>query len=143
MSKISSPHNHFMLNATVKDKFICTLSYLSFGIVGFVVFLLNLTQNHFTKYHVFQSVFIGILYFLTKQAIHIFARLIGIIHRIPLFQTNEDLFAPFAILLKGLVIIDQLLVYLVLGILAYCIFTLWQNKYSWIKYISAQIYKMI
>lgn len=55
------------------EKLIATLSYFTFGTVGFVWILLGafLKQNlrPFLKYHIYQSIFLAVLFFIVTQAL--------------------------------------------------------------------------
>ncbi len=122
-------------NYSNSSKVLASLSYASWGIVGFILLILRKTEDHFLRFHVYQSLFLGIIFVLLKLASAELLSLLGVL----LFfsktlQTNFMLISGWFL---------QILNLAQIGLLLYCVITLWRNKYTWIKWISNQVYKMI
>lgn len=117
------------------EKLISALSYLSMGFVGFIYIIVTVftktSLKPFLKYHIFQSIFLSIGYFLLCAFIQLICNILLVIPfinklvTIILFYTNT----PF---IAGLSIV-QLFCY---SVMAYLIITTFQGKYSFLPYIS-------
>lgn len=70
-------------NILPAEKTIAALSYLTFGMVGFVWIIIGALMKQslrpFLKYHIFQSIFISLLYFIVAQLIIFIINLLGYI----------------------------------------------------------------
>lgn len=121
--------------ALLIERIIAALSYITFGTVGFLWLLLGIfTKNNlrpYLKYHIFQSLFISIAYFLAGA---ILGMLMNILSIIPIvnqlilqitFYINAPLFVGFSML--------QLLVY---TMIFYLVVTCLQGQYSYLPWIS-------
>lgn len=117
------------------EKIIAALSYITFGFVGFIWLLLGIfTKNNlkpYLKYHVFQSIFISIAYFLASALLEFIMNILSLIPLINqlVLQITFYFNAPF---LFGFSVI-QVMIYAVLFYLA---LTSFQGKYSYLPWIS-------
>ncbi|HNW26217.1 MAG TPA: hypothetical protein PLG15_01025 [Candidatus Gastranaerophilaceae bacterium] len=117
------------------EKIIAGLSYITFGFVGFIWLLIGIfTKNSlrpYLKYHIFQSIFISIAYFLVCQFLGLILNILSIIPfinqivmQITLYL-NMPLFFGFSII--------QVAIY---AVIFYLVATSFQGKYSYIPWIS-------
>lgn len=123
---------------SLKEKICSTLSYLTFGIAGFILLLLGQAHEHYMKFNIFQSILIGLLYLLLTEGLSILIRIIIFI--IQLAPGDNVLLQP---VLQFTGLSTEILFFAVIGILAYCIFYVWRGQYPWLRYISEQIYKIL
>ena len=117
------------------EKLVSALSYLTMGFVGFIylviVILTKKNLKPFLKYHIFQSIFISIGYYLLT----IFIGLVcNILLFIPLINkiTTMILYYTTLNIIFGCSIIG-LFVY---AVLFYLVITSFQGKYSYIPWVS-------
>ena len=117
------------------EKLVSALSYLTMGFVGFIylviVILTKKNLKPFLKYHIFQSIFISIGYYLLT----IFIGLVcNILLFIPLINkiTTMILYYTTINIIFGCSIIG-LFVY---AVLVYLVITSFQGKYSYIPWVS-------
>ena len=117
------------------ERLVSALSYLTMGFVGFIylviVILTKKNLKPFLKYHIFQSIFISIGYYLLT----IFIGLVGnILLFIPLINkiTTMILYYTTINIIFGCSIIG-LFVY---AVLFYLVITSFQGKYSYIPWVS-------
>ena len=117
------------------EKLVSALSYITSGFVGFIWLLLGIfTKSRvrpFMKYHIFQSIFLAIAYFLLCQ---ILGMLAAIISYIP-FVNNAILMVAYLLnapILFGISII-QILIY---TLMVYLVVTSMQGRYSYLPWIS-------
>ena len=120
------------------EKLVSALSYLTMGFVGFIylviVILTKKNLKPFLKYHIFQSIFISIGYYLLT----IFIGLVcNILLFIPLINkiTTMILYYTTINIIFGCSIIG-LFVY---AVLFYLVITSFQGKYSYIPWVSGII----
>lgn len=117
------------------EKLIACLSYLTSGFVGFIWLLIALfTKNNlrpFLKYHIFQSIFISIAFFLLNAFLGLIMNILSIIPLINqlVLQFTFYLNAP---ILFGFSVIQVLLYSIVL----YLVVTCAQGQYSYLPWIS-------
>lgn len=117
------------------EKIIASLSYITMGLVGFIWLLIGLfTKNNlrpYLKYHVFQSIFISIAYFLASALLELIMNILSIIPLVNqlVLQITFYFNAPFIV---GFSII-QLAVY---AVIAYLVVTCLQGQYSYLPFIS-------
>lgn len=117
------------------EKIIAALSYITFGFVGFFWLLLGIfTKNSlrpYLKYHIFQSIFISIAYFLLGQFLGL---IMNILSMIPFIN---QLVLQFTFYLNAPLIFDfsviQIFVY---SIIIYLVATCLQGKFSYLPWIS-------
>lgn len=131
-------NNNYRLNPDkpyFMEKLVSALSYLTMGFVGFIyliiVILTKRTLKPFLKYHIFQSIFISIGYYLLT----IFIGLVcNILLFIPLINkiTTMILYYTTINIIFGCSIIG-LFVY---AVLFYLVITSFQGKYSYIPWVS-------
>lgn len=117
------------------EKIIASLSYITFGFVGFIWLLIGiLTKNNlrpYLKYHVFQSIFISIAYFLASALLGFILTILSIIpfvNQIVLQLTyyfNAPIIVGFSLV--------QIAVYVVI---AYLVATCLQGQLSYLPFIS-------
>ena len=117
------------------EKLVSAISYLTMGFIGFIyliiIILTKRTLKPFLKYHVFQSIFISIGYYLLT----IFVRLIcNILLFIPFINkiTTAVLYYLSIDIIFGCSIIG-LCIY---AVLFYLVITSLQGKYSYIPWVS-------
>lgn len=128
-------HNKRYENPYMIERIVSSLSYITSGFVGFIWLLLGIfTKSNvrpFLKYHIFQSIFISIAYFLACQ---LFAMLATVINYIPLVRNilSMVLFPLMMPLIFGFSIL-QILIYTVIFYLA---ITSFMGRYSYIPWIS-------
>ena len=124
------------------ERIVSALSYLTAGMVGFIWLILGvLTKSSlrpFMKYHIFQSIFLSMGYFLF---LIILEQLSVIINWIPIVRNIFSmLLFPFIIpIVFGLSIV-QILIYTVLFYLA---LTSFMGRYSYLPWISEIINKNV
>ncbi|MDX1918899.1 MAG: hypothetical protein SFT81_07180 [Candidatus Caenarcaniphilales bacterium] len=121
-----------------KDKIIASLSYATYGIMGFVFLLLRLAETRFLKFHAYQSLLLGLLFTFMNYAVSFLGGLVLTILR--------WIHAPAQIFgIIELALIDYLPKFVFgssLLIIVYCIWRLWKNEYSNLKWVSDQIHRM-
>ena len=128
-------HNKRYESPYMIERIVSSLSYITSGFVGFIWLLLGIfTKSNvrpFLKYHIFQSIFISIAYFLACQ---LFAMLAMIINYIPIVRNimSMVLFPLMMPLIFGFSIL-QILIYTVIFYLAA---TAFMGRYSYIPWIS-------
>lgn len=117
------------------EKLVSALSYITAGFVGFIWLLLGIfTKSRvrpFMKYHIFQSIFLAIAYFLLCQLLGMLG---AIISYIP-FVNNLVLMVAYLLnapVLFGISII-QVLIY---TLMIYLVVTSMQGRYSYLPWIS-------
>ena len=117
------------------ERIVSALSYITSGFIGFVWLLLGIfTKSNvrpFLKYHIFQSIFLAIAYFLFMQLLAWVAMLINYI---PLVRNiiSMVLFPIVMPLIFGFSIV-QILVYTVI---LYLVITSIMGRYSYLPWIS-------
>ncbi len=130
-----SPKN----NILPAEKIIAVLSYFTSGIVGFVwVIIGTLTKQNlrpFLKYHLFQSIFLAILFFIISQAVILVLNVLGFIPFVNVlvlaitFAFNVSIInLPHVHLSIIQVALLALTIYLSLGVI--------NGKYSYIPWVS-------
>lgn len=117
------------------EKLIAAGSYITFGFIGFAWLLIALfTKNNlksYLKYHIFQSIFISIVYFLICAFVGLIMNILSIIPIVNMlvmqltFYLNAPLFFGFSLI--------QGVIYLIIG---YLVLTCMQGKYSYLPWIS-------
>jgi len=124
------------------ERIVSALSYLTSGVIGFIWLLLGIfTKSNlkpFMKYHIFQSIFLAMAYFLILQLL---GMLSSIINFIPVVRNIISMVIfPFVIpLVFGLSII-QILIY---TLIFYLVVTSFMGRYSYIPWISDIINKNV
>lgn len=117
------------------ERIIAALSYITMGFVGFIWLLIGIfTKNNirpFLKYHIFQSIFISIAFFLLGAFLGLLMNILSLVpfvNQLVLqitFFLNAPLLFGFSLLQ---IIIDLILLYLA--------FTSFQGQYSYLPWIS-------
>lgn len=117
------------------EKLIASLSYLTMGFVGFAWLLIGIftknTLRPYLKYHIFQSIFISIAYFLLSAFIGLIMNILSIIpiiNQVVLVLT----FGLNAPILFGFSVIEGACFAIVL----YLVVTSIQGKFSYLPWIS-------
>ena len=117
------------------EKAIASLSYITFGFVGFLWMLIGVFTKSklrpYLQYHIFQSIFISIAYFLLGAFLGLIMNILSIIPFVNqlVLQFTFYLNAP---LLVGFSLI-QVVVY---AIIFYLVVTCCQGRYSYLPWIS-------
>ena len=117
------------------EKIIAVLTYLSAGAIGFIwIILAVFTHNElrpFLRYHVYQSIFLAIIYFLISTFIGLLMSILSFIPIIKNIVGNIGFFLSMPVIghfsIIGLII---------LGILLYLTIKAAQGKYSYIPWVS-------
>lgn len=117
------------------EKIIASLSYITFGFVGFFWLLLGLfTKNNlrpYLKYHIFQSIFISIAYFLLGAFLGLIMNILSLIPFV------NQLVLQFTFYLNAPIIFGfSLIQTLVYAIVFYLVVTCLQGQYSYLPWIS-------
>ncbi len=129
------PFKNNALQPTILEKGIACASYITFGFVGFVWLLIALfTKNNlrpYLKYHVFQSIFISIFYFLLCTFI---GMMMDILSMVPLLNV---LIMQITYYLNAPLIFGSSLIQIIVDIIIiYLVVTSLQGKYSYLPWIS-------
>lgn len=123
------------MNPTTKEKVLSTFSYFSLGILGFVLLLLKQAETRFLKYHVYQSILIGLLVMFLNFGIDIILGFgLDILGFVPGAQSYGVLIFVW---LKKLIYLAEF------AVIVYCVIGIWRNQYTWVKWISEQIHRMV
>ncbi|MFA7658262.1 MAG: hypothetical protein WCY19_02395 [Candidatus Gastranaerophilaceae bacterium] len=117
------------------EKFIAVLSYVTFGFVGFLWLLLGIfTKNNlrpYLKYHIFQSIFISIAYFLLSALLGLVMNILSVI---PLVN---QLVLQFTFYLNAPILLGfSLIQALIYAVIIYLAVTSFQGQYSYLPWIS-------
>jgi uncharacterized membrane protein len=120
---------------STQEKVMATLSYGTLGIVGFILLLLRKAESRFLKYHIYQSILLGLLFLLLNSGTTMLLGLIVFIFSFAPKLQNAFMIGSYWLL--------NLLKALEFGLIIYCMITIWRNKYTWIVWVSAQIFKML
>ena len=118
------------------ERVISALNYLSMGAIGFVILVIALLSKNkgvkcFLRYHIFQSMFISMGYFLASIILGAFLNVLSIIPFVNIlvlritFYFNMPLLFGFSFI--------QLLFY---SVLFYLAFTSFQGKFTYIPWVS-------
>ncbi|MBQ6515904.1 hypothetical protein IJI31_01860 [bacterium] len=118
------------------ERIIAPLSYISMGLIGFVWLILATFSKYkgvrpFLRYHIFQSIFLSIAYFLLCKLLGL---LLGILSLIPfvnvlVLRINFYLNMPLIFSYSAI----QILCYTVIF---YLVVTSFQGKYSYLPWVS-------
>lgn len=117
------------------EKIIASLSYLTMGFVGFFWLLLAIfTKNNlrpFLKYHIFQSIFLSIAYFLASALLGLIMNILSIIPLVNqlVLQLTFYFNAPFIFNFSTI----QIAVY---AVILYLVITCCQGQLSYLPFIS-------
>ena len=132
-----------MDSPTFIERIIVILNYITFGIVGFIWLIINALLkgrlSPFLHYHIFQSFFLVMLYWLVTVFISLIAQILSFIPLINvlvlkiLFYFNAPIFFGQYSIISGTV--SLVILYLVLSSL--------QGKYSYIPWVSDIINRAI
>lgn len=128
--------NKFVQNQPLLiEKIIASLSYITFGFVGFFWLLLGIfTRNNlrpYLKYHIFQSIFISIAYFLLGAFLGLIMNILSVIPFVNqlVLQLTFYLNAP---ILLGFSLIQSFVYILII----YLVVTCFQGQFSYLPWIS-------
>lgn len=117
------------------EKIIASLSYLTMGTVGFFWLLLGIftknTIRPYLQYHIFQSIFISIAFFLLNAFLGLIMNILSLIPLVNqlVLQFTFYLNAPF---IFGFSLIQAVMY----SIIIYLVVTSFQGKFSYLPYIS-------
>lgn len=117
------------------ERIIASTSYLTMGLVGFIWIIIGLFSKarlkHFLQYHIFQSIFISLLFVVLSYILTWIANLLGLIPFI------NKLVAQVAFLLNMPLILGYSLIQtIVYSLLFYLAITSFMGRYSYIPWIS-------
>lgn len=117
------------------ERIIASTSYLTMGLVGFIWIIIGLFSKarlkHFLQYHIFQSIFISLLFVILSYILTWIANLLGLIPFI------NKLVAQVAFLLNMPLILGYSLIQtIVYSLLFYLAITSFMGRYSYIPWIS-------
>lgn len=117
------------------EKIIASLSYITSGFVGFFWLLLALVTKNtirpYLKYHIFQSIFISIAFFLIGAFLGLIMNILSIIPGLNqlVMQFTFYLNAP---ILFGLSLIQTFM----FGLIIYLVVTCLQGQFSYVPWVS-------
>jgi len=117
------------------EKLIAAFSYITFGFVGFIWLLIGIftknTLRPYLKYHIFQSLFLSIAYFLLGAFLGLIMNILSII---PLVN---QLVLQFTFYLNAPIIFGfSLIQTVVYAIIFYLVVTSFQGQFSYLPWIS-------
>ena len=123
------------LQPLLMEKIIAALSYLTMGFVGFIWLLIGIfTKNNlrpYLKYHIFQSIFISIAYFLLCSLLGIVMNILSIIPFV------NQLVLQFTFYLNAPILFGFSLIQIVFNmVILYLVATSFQGQYSYLPWIS-------
>lgn len=122
-------------SASILDRLIAVATYISMGMVGFIwLIFCAVTKTNlksFLKYHIFQSFFLVMAYFLFNIFVNLVVSILGIIPLINIL-VYKILFFFTAPIVFGFSIIS----FTVLVVMVYLVITSLQGKYSYIPWFS-------
>lgn len=117
------------------EKLIAAGSYITFGFIGFLWLLVAIfTKNNlrpYLKYHIFQSIFISIAYFLLCQFLGLIMNILSIVPIVNQIIMQFTLYLNMPLILGFSLI--QLVIYFVIF---YLVVTCMQGQYSYLPWIS-------
>lgn len=119
----------------VIEKLIASLSYITMGFIGFLWLMLALvTKNNlkpYLKYHIFQSIFISIAYFLVSAFLGLIMNILSVI------PVVNQLVLQFTFYLNAPIFFGiSLIQAVVYAIIFYLVFTCCQGQFSYLPWIS-------
>ena len=117
------------------ERIVSSLSYITMGFAGFIYMLIGLFTRAqlrpFAQYHIFQSIFISILFFLLNYT---FAFILNVLSYIPFIN---KLVAQLTFLLNAPLLLSYSIIQLVVfGLILYLTITSLLGMYTRIPYIS-------
>ena len=125
-----------MEKITLADRLIVGLNYITFGLVGFIYLIINAIRggrlSAYLQYHIFQSFFLVMLYWLLSIFISLIAQILSFIPFINilvlklLFYFNTPFFFGRYSVVSGTVTL----------IIVYLVLTSFQGQYSYIPWVS-------
>lgn len=122
-------------SASILDRLIAAATYISMGMVGFIwlIFCAFTKTNlkSFLKYHIFQSFFLVMAYFLFNIFVNLVVSILGIIPFINIL-VYKILFFFTAPIVFGFSIIS----FTLLVVMVYLVITSLQGKYSYVPWFS-------
>lgn len=131
----NSPNRYQPQAPLLIEKLIAALSYLTMGFVGFFWLLLGIFTKSklrpFLQYHIFQSIFISIAYFLICQFLGLIMNILSII---PL--VNQLMMQITLLLNMPLILSFSLIQIAVYAVLLYLVTTSFQGQFSYIPWVS-------
>lgn len=117
------------------ERIVASLSYITMGFAGFIYMLIGLFTRAqlrpFTQYHIFQSIFISILFFLLN---YVLGFILNVLSYVPFIN---KLVAQITFYLNAPIILTYSIIQLlVFGLILYLAITSLMGLYSRIPYIS-------
>lgn len=127
--------NNQIQNIQPIEKIISIFSYLTCGIVGlaWLIFgaVMKLSLRPFLKYHIYQSIFLSILYVLVSMVLGLILHILGFIPYI------QYLVGLITFLFQTAVIFHLSIINIgVLSVIIYLCFGVLNNKYSYLPWVS-------
>lgn len=131
----NAPNRYQQQGPLMIERLIAALSYLTMGFVGFFWLLLGIFTKSklrpFLQYHIFQSIFISIAYFLICQFLGLIMNILSIIPLVNQLIMQFTLFLNMPLILSFSLI--QIVVY---AIIFYLAATSFQGQYSYLPMVS-------
>lgn len=117
------------------ERIIAALTYITFGFVGFIWLLIALfTKNNlrqFLKYHIFQSIFIAIAYFLLGALLGFVMNILSLVPFV------NQLVLQFTFYLNAPIILGFSMIQIAVNfVIFYLVVTSLQGQYSYLPWIS-------
>lgn len=117
------------------EKIIASLSYITSGFVGFFWLLIGIftknTIRPYLKYHIFQSIFISIAFFLVGAFLGLIMNILSIIPGLNMLVMHFTFYLNAPVLF-GFSVIQSLM----FGLIIYLVVTSFQGKFSYVPWIS-------
>lgn len=97
--------------------------------------LLKQAETKFLRYHIYQSILLGLLFWFIHYGLNI---LFGFIQMALNLMPKVGVYGETAFYW-----VNQAMFFVGFAIITYSVIGVWKNQYTWIKWVSAQIYKML
>ncbi|OGI04214.1 MAG: hypothetical protein A2Y25_08915 [Candidatus Melainabacteria bacterium GWF2_37_15] len=126
----------------MKDRIISSLSYLTSGLVGFIWLIVSHIRHDrlsaFTRFHIFQSIFIFILIYVVGLVLNILLAIVKIMPIIGPLTVNIAYFLKDFPLILGFSIIN----FAIVALSVYLAFSAFMGRYGEVPGVSDTVRKM-
>lgn len=132
-------YNYNSNNILPAEKLISILSYFSFGIIGFIWIIIGALNKQnlkpFLRYHIYQSIFLSILFFIISHLIIFVLNILGFIPYLNALLGFIVYFLSVSLISIGNLHLS-IIQLLILGFLVYLSVGVYKNKYSYVPWVS-------
>lgn len=136
-------YGNYNSGLTMQDKIISGLSYLTTGLVGFIWIIVSHIRgqslSNFTRFHIFQSIFIFILLYLLGMVFNILLAFVQLIPLIGPVVVNIVYYLKVYPMILGFSLIN----FSIIGVTIYLAVYSFLGKYGEIPWVSDTIRKMV